>query len=115
MARSNRCLILTGNAYLNYLKIKREKEQTAQARTSSEKKEKADREVVLKEELANKEKECKNIKKQLNDSTNKMKNLENEVSRLNNLIQSLKADQEPSHEQPKKKQKSHPSAGDPSH
>ena len=115
MARSNRCLILTGNAYLNYLKIKREKEQTAQARTSSEKKEKADREVVLKEELANKEKECKNIKKQLNDSTSKIKNLENEVSRLNNLIQSLKADQEPSHEQPKKKQKSHPSAGDPSH
>ena len=63
MARSNRCLILTGNAYLNYLKIKREKEQAAQARTSSGKKEKADREVVLKEKLTNKEEECNNIKK----------------------------------------------------
>ena len=122
VARSNRCLILTGNAYLNYLKIKREKEQAAQARTSSEKKEKADRELVLKEKLANQVEECKKIKKDLKDSTNKIKdsaskikNLENEVSRLNNLIQSLKADQEPSHEQPKKKQKSHPSAGDPSH
>ena len=122
VARSNRCLILTGNAYLNYLKIKREKEQAAQARTSSGKKEKADRELVLKEKLANQVEECKKIKKDLKDSTNKIKdsaskikNLENEVSRLNNLIQSLKADQEPSHEQPKKKQKSHTSASDRSH
>ena len=82
MARSNRCLILTGNAYLNYLKIKREKEQAAQARTSSGKKEKADRELVLKEKLANQVEECKKIKKDLKDSTNKIKDSASKIKTL---------------------------------